>query len=80
MSMLEKELKYFNDHKAHLISEYEDQYVVIVGESVKGVYPTENEAYIAAAEKHPSGTFLIRLCSEKTDSYTQTFHSRVSFI
>ena len=77
--MLEKEIQYFNQHKTELIKSYKDKYVVIVGESVVGDYSTENEAFIAASKKHAAGTFLIKLCSEK-DPYTQTFHSRVSFV
>jgi hypothetical protein len=78
--MLDNELKYFNEHKAELLNSYKDKYIVIVGSKVEGSYPTENEAFIEASKKHSAGTFLIKLCSEKSDSYTQTFHSRVSFV
>ena len=78
--MLEQEIKYFNDHKETLIESYTNRYIVIVGDGVYGSYDTENDAFIAASKKYAAGKFLIKLCSHKTDSYTQTFHSRASFI
>lgn len=77
--MLERELKYFHEHKTELLAQYRNKYIVIVGDKVIGSYDSENEAFISASKHHNTGTFLIKLCSEKTDSYTQTFHSRVTF-
>ena len=77
--MLERELKYFTEHKDELISKYKGKYIAIVGEDIIGVHDTQNEAFIATSKNHKAGTFLIKLCDIKMDSHTQTFHSRVSF-
>jgi hypothetical protein len=46
---------------------------------VIGVYDDELEAVREAAKKHEMGTFLVQKCEPGSESYTQTFHSRVAF-
>ena len=45
---LDTELKYYESHKADLLQAYRGQVVVISGEALLGVFPTEEEAYQAA--------------------------------
>jgi hypothetical protein len=78
--MLDKELNFFNSHKDDLIRSYANKYIVIVGEEIVGDYDSENLAFIESQKKYKVGTFLIKFCSNRKDSYTQTFHSRASFI
>lgn len=75
--MLETEFQYYIDNQAELVSRYNGRFIVIVGKEVVGDYPSQSEAYNAAIEKHELGTFLIQECKAGTDSYTNTFHSRV---
>jgi hypothetical protein len=77
--MLEKELKYFQDNKDELLKAYAEKYIVIVGQKVVAAYNTENEAFVESQKSHKPGSFLIKLCSKRSDTYTQTFHSRVAF-
>lgn len=77
--MLEREFKYYLDHQAELVEKYDGKFLVIKGEEVIGVYDAEAAAYFETAKKHEAGTFLIQFCEQGDSSYTQVYHSRVSF-
>jgi hypothetical protein len=77
--MLDKEFKYYKEHQKELVEKYNDKFIVIIDENVVGVFDTELKAYTEAKKNHPVGTFLIQRVLSGTDSYTQTFHSRVTF-
>jgi len=77
--MLEKEFKYFLEHKEELEEKYNGRFIVIKDEKVIGSYSTQSEAYFETKKLHEVGTFLIQKASSSPDSYTQTFHSRVRF-
>ena len=76
---LDKEFKYYREHQQELVEKYNGKFVVIVDERVVGVFDSELEAYTEAKKEHQLGTFLIQKVSPGTESYTQSFHSRVSF-
>lgn len=78
--MLEKEFQYYLRNQSSLTRKYEGKFVVIKGEKVIGVYESEQKAYIETVKTEKLGSFLIQLCSSGTESHTQVFHSRVSFI
>jgi hypothetical protein len=77
--MLDKEFKYYLDHQNELVEKYNQKFIVIKGEKVIGVYDAEDVAYFETEKSHETGTFLIQFCEPGEDSYTQVFHSRVSF-
>lgn len=78
--MLEKEFKYYIDNQTELVKQYMDKYIVIKDNTVIGAYPSQIEAYEGTLNKGVEmGTFLIQHCLPGTQSYTQTFHSRVLF-
>jgi hypothetical protein len=77
--MLDKEFKYYLDHQEELVKKYNGKYIVIKGEEIIGVYDTEDTAYFETQKTQELGSFLIQFCDEGKDSYTQIFHSRVSF-
>tara|TARA_R110001592_G_scaffold261377_1_gene526281 strand:+ start:508 stop:744 length:237 start_codon:yes stop_codon:yes gene_type:complete len=77
--MLEKEFKYYLDNQDDFVSKYEGKYLVIVDEEVVGVYDSDEEAFFESEKSYESGSFLIQYCESGDNSYTQTFHSRVSF-
>lgn len=77
--MLEKEFQYYLENQKELVNEYDGKYIVIIGHDVVGVYDSEQEAYFDSETKYKSGTFLVQFCEAGESSYTQTFHSRVSF-
>jgi hypothetical protein len=77
--MLEKEFKYYLDHQAELLIKYNGRVIVIKGDGVIGDYSSEAEAYTESLKSNELGTFLIQICTPGSDSYTQTFHSRVVF-
>ena len=76
---LEKEFEYYLDHQDELVKEYNGKYIVIKNNKVIGAFNTEIEAIEKTAEKHKLGTFLVQKCEPGTESYTQTYHSRVMF-
>lgn len=78
--MLEKEFKYYLKNQDSLVEKYRFKYLVIVGNSVIDAYDSDEEAYFEALKTYDKGTFLIQFCEVGDSSYTQTFHSRVSFV
>ena len=56
---LDTELQYYESHKADLLQAYRGQVVVISGEALLGVFPTEEEAYQAAVKQFGSRPLLI---------------------
>ena len=78
-SNLQKQLEYFKTHQEELVKKYEGKFLVIKNQEVQGIYGTEIEAYTEAKKKFELGTFLIQHCLPGQESYTQTFHSRVTF-
>lgn len=77
--MLDIEFNYYIKHQSELVEKYEGKFLVIKGEEVIGVYDSEDTAYFETLKKHEGGTFLIQLCETGDSSYTQIYHSRVSF-
>ena len=76
--MLDLEFKYYIDNQDKLVNEYRGRFIVIKNQEVVGAYSTEHEAYIKTKEKYELGTFLIQLVEQGEQSYSQTFHSRVT--
>lgn len=79
MTTLEEELDYYIKHQNELVKQYEGKYLVIKNKKIVGAYDSEIEAYNDAKNKFEVGTFLIQPCMPGSESYTQTFHSRVAF-
>ena len=77
--MLEKEFKYYLANQKNLVEKYENKYLVIIGEEVVGAFDSDEEAYFDSVAKYEEGTFLIQFCELGETSYSQSFHSRVSF-
>jgi hypothetical protein len=78
--MLDKEFKYFKSHQEELVKKYNGKFIVVKNEDIIGVYNSEAEAYNETRKNHELGTFLIQQCLPGSDAYSQTFHSRVSFV
>lgn len=76
---LEKEFKYYVDHQDELVKKYNGKYIVIKDLKVIGSYDSEIEAIESTSKDHELGTFLVQKCEPGSESYTQTYHSRVAF-
>lgn len=66
---LEKELKYFEEHKEELLKHYEGQFVLIKDASLVGSYTTEAEAYQAGIQKFGNTPFLIKKVTKEEEIY-----------
>ena len=78
-SLLEKEFSYYKEHQEELVKKYNGKFIVIKNCEVVGAYDSEVEALEKATQKHELGTFLVQKCEPGSESYTQTYHSRVTF-
>jgi len=78
-STLEKEFNWYRDHQEELVKMYNGKFVVIRGCEVIGSFDSELEAVKETTKKNELGTFLVQKCEPGTESYTQTYHSRVLF-
>ena len=76
---LEREFNYYLQHQDDLVAKYNGKFVVIKDDKVLGAYDNELEAVEKTSKDHKLGTFLVQKCEPGTESYTQTFHSRVAF-
>lgn len=79
MATLQEMFQFYLDNQNELVKQYDGKYLVIKDNAVVGVYNTEAEAYFESEEKYGLGNFLIQLCTEGNEAYTQTFSSRVIF-
>lgn len=79
MTNLEKEFQYYVDHQEELVRQHNGKFIVIKGQEIIGVYDSEMEAVEKTSAEHELGTFLIQKCEPGSESYTQTYHSRVAF-
>jgi len=79
MNNLEKEFKYYLDHQDELITKFNGKFIVIKDCKVIGAYNSALEAVEETSKHYELGTFLVQKCEPGSDSYTQTYHSRVSF-
>jgi len=75
--MLESEFQYYKGHQADLVAKYDGQYLVIVGEEVKGAHDQEIEAYLDGKARFGLGKFLIQHCFPGKESYTRKFRNRI---
>lgn len=75
--MLEKEFDYYLKKQKQLANMYPNQYIVIVGEQVVGVYKNYEIALFESKKKMQKGSFLIQHCISGSAAYTSTFHSNV---
>jgi len=78
-SALEIEFAWYREHQEELVHLYNGKFVVIKGCKVLGAFDSELEAVKEATKENELGTFLVQKCEPGTDSYTQTYHSRVAF-
>lgn len=77
---LEKEFNYYLEHQEELVKKYNGKFLVIKDCNVIGAYDSELEAVEKTTKEHELGTFLVQKCEPGSESYTQTYHSRVAFI
>jgi hypothetical protein len=53
--MLDKEFQYYIKHETEFIQQYSNRFIMILNETVVGVYDTEEAAYYDMVEKNISG-------------------------
>ena len=76
---LEKEFQFYLENQEDLVKKYNGRYIVIRDQKVVGDYVSPSQAYEQSKTKYELGTFLIQFCTPGTNSYKQTYHSRVTF-
>lgn len=78
--MLEREFQFYKQHQAEFVKSYAGKFIVIYNNELKGVYSTQLEALTESQKTLSLGSFLIQLVEPGDANYTQTFHSRASFV
>jgi hypothetical protein len=76
---LAREFRHYLDHQDEYVKAYNGKFIVIKNCRVLGSFDTEIEAINSTMKDHPLGTFLVQKVEPGKESYTQTYHSRVSF-
>ncbi len=80
MDELRREFTYYLDHQDELTKVYNGKFIVIKDCQVIGVYDSEFQAITVTSKKYELGTFLVQKCEPGTNSYMQTYHSRVAVV
>jgi len=78
-SSLEKEFEFYLKNQSELVNRYNGKYIAIKNQEVIGIFESEIEAVEKTSANHEPGTFIIQKCEPGSESYTQTYHSRVVF-
>ncbi|MBY0499671.1 MAG: hypothetical protein K2P74_08725 [Nitrosomonas sp.] len=76
---LQKEFDYYIANQQQLVENYNGKVIVIKDQKVIGVYDNILNAIQDSQINHELGTFLVQKVEPGSDSYTQTYHSRVVF-
>jgi hypothetical protein len=77
---LKDEFDFYLKNQQELVEQYDGRFIVIKDRKVIGAYASEAEAIRETTRLHKLGTFLVQECRTGTDTYTQVFHSRVTFV
>ncbi len=78
-SPLEKEFKYYIENQDNLVEKHNGKFIVIKDCKVIGTYDSELEAINQTSKSHEVDTFFVQKCEPGEESYTYTYHSRVTF-
>lgn len=78
-SPLKREFDFFLANQAELVKKYNGKFIVIKNQVVIGAYDDQATAVSETKKAHELGTFLVQKVEPGDQSYTQTFHSRVTF-
>jgi hypothetical protein len=73
--MFDKELAFFIDNQAELVSKFGGRVLLLKDASVVGDFETPLEAYLAGQKKYALGTFMIQPCEPGPAAYTVTLSS-----
>lgn len=76
---LSENFQYFMENQNQIVNGHIGESVLIYDGIVIGYYPSDIAAYKEAVKQYAPGSFLIQQCLAGKESYTQSFHSRVSF-
>lgn len=77
MEKLSQEFKYYKDHQDELVGKYAGKFIVIVDNQVVGNYASRDQAIKESLKTYKLGSFFIQYVESGSESFTQTFHSRV---
>ena len=78
--ILEKEFEYFTENHSELYNLYPNRYLVIKDQKVLFDEDSVKHALdVSQKNGRVPGTYIIQKCEEGVDSYTQVYHSRVTF-
>jgi hypothetical protein len=67
--MLETEHFYYKQNRARFYSKYPGKTIVIVGNSVVGVYESHQQAYDETIKQYRVGTFLIKSLVKRVNPF-----------
>ncbi len=77
-STLKKNLDFFIENQAQLVSQYNGKVLLIKDQQVVGAFDEPLAAYFAALEKYEPGSFSLQPCRAGEGAYSVTISSIVS--
>lgn len=73
--MFEQEMSYFMKNQDELVNRYPSKVLVLIGESIVGVFDNYLTAYTETSKVHKPGTFMLQLAVPGKSAYTVTISS-----
>jgi hypothetical protein len=73
--VFDTELEFFIANQDDLVKRFRGTVLVIRGNEVVGAYGTPIEAYLAAQERFPAGTYMLQPCQPGPSAYTVTINA-----
>jgi len=73
--VFDTELEFFIANQDDLVQRFGGTVLVIRGREVVGAYRSPMEAYLAAQERFPPGTYMLQPCQPGPAAYTVTVNS-----
>lgn len=73
--MFEQEMSFFINNQEDLVNRYPSKVLVLIGESIVGVFDDYLIAYSEISKNHKPGTFLLQRAIPGKSAYTVTISS-----
>ena len=69
---MSEELEYYNENKDVLLKKFNNNFIVINGSEILGIYKSEKEAFFGMLKSNKMGTFLLQHCTEKKNNHYES--------
>lgn len=79
--LFDRSFTFFSENSERITRQYKGKIIAIYCDQILGTYKSKMEAFHKVPKDHniPSGSFLIKDCSENSERYVRVYNSSISF-